>query len=149
MTSYQLGYLLGTLATPFFYMFVIGGIYYLIKKRRIPFRQALSNRWVIASSLILFFLNLVSSAGSYLQQEASHDYPKETIRNFTAGCVDRVKARGDNAFAQQVCSCLVVEVQKAYTYGEFKKLTAQMEKSQTLPSGFQSLVTSCNQKQSL
>jgi hypothetical protein len=102
MNAYQIGYLFGTLATPFLYMLIIGTIYYLIKKRRIPFRQAVINRWVIIASLVLFFLGLLSRTGLNLKQESSHVYSERVVTEFTAGCVETAKERVDSKIAEQM-----------------------------------------------
>lgn len=63
--GYQLGYWLGTILTPFIFMLVIGGSYYLIKRltgSSITFNQAVFNRWVIGSSIILTLLGLLGRA---------------------------------------------------------------------------------------
>jgi hypothetical protein len=146
MTAYQIGYLLGTLVVPFLSILIIGTIYYWIKKRSIPFRQAILNRWVITSSLILFLLGLVGRTSSYLQQESSHVYPEKEVSGFIAGCVDSAKAKLDSKVAEGICSCTISEIQKAYTYGEFKKLSLEMQKSKVIPSGFRDVLTSCTQK---
>ena len=62
---YAAGYLIGTLFVLPLYLFIIGGIYYLIRRRRIPFRRAVFNGWVIALSLILFLLGFVATAQAY------------------------------------------------------------------------------------
>ena len=149
MTAYQIGYLCGILITPFVYILVIGTIYYLIKKRRIPFRQAVFNRPVIASSLILFLVSLGSSANSSLQQESSHVYPDIAVKSFTANCVDSAKAKINSVVAEKICSCSIRELEKVYTYSEFKQLDAKIQKGAvSTPSKFVEIITACAQKQS-
>ena len=38
--------------------FLLGGIYYLIRRWPNPFRQTVSNRWLIVSSVMLFLLSI-------------------------------------------------------------------------------------------
>jgi hypothetical protein len=148
MTAEQIGYLIGILISPLLYMLIIGTIYYLIKQRRIPFRQAVLNRWVIASSLILFLLGLIGRSTSNLQQESSHIYPDSSVKAFTESCVDSAKAKLTITVAEKVCSCSIVEIQKVYTYGEFKKVDEDIRKNNTaLPSDVTKILFSCAQKQ--
>jgi hypothetical protein len=146
MTAYQIGYLFGTLVIPLLYMLVIGTIYYWIKRRSITFRQAILNRWIIASSVILFLLGLFGRTHSYLQQESSYVYPEREVSSFTTSCVDSAKAKTDIQVAQKICLCTISEIQKAYTYGEFKKLGSEAQKNKTIPSGFRDILTSCAQR---
>ncbi|ELS32134.1 MULTISPECIES: hypothetical protein [Pseudanabaena] len=146
MTPYQIGYLVGTLVTPLILMLVIGTIYYWIKGGRIPYRQAILSRWVIVASLILFLLGLFGRASSYLQQESSHVYPERDIKAFTEGCVGSAKKKLDIKAAESFCTCSITEIQKAYTYGEFRKFDAEMNQQKSMPSGIKNIVTSCAQK---
>ena len=153
MTSYQLGYLVGrTLGSLFLFMLIIGGIYYSLKRHSIPFRQAVLRWWVITASLglsvIVLLISLLSSAGAALQQESSHVYPEDAVSGFTESCVGSSKARLGSATAEHVCSCAITEIQKAYTYGEFRKLSADLQKSGVLPSGLSDIFVRCAQKQS-
>ncbi|MBD2092542.1 hypothetical protein H6F67_22085 [Microcoleus sp. FACHB-1515] len=54
--GYQIGYMLNMILTPLIFILIIGGSYYLIKRftqNSISFGQAVLNRWVIGSSIIL------------------------------------------------------------------------------------------------
>jgi hypothetical protein len=146
MTAFQLGYLVGTLVTPLFVMFVMGTIYYLIKKRRISFRQALLNRWIITASLGLFLLGLVGRATSSRQPDASHVYARREVTEFTRGCVESATVKLDKAKAEKICACAIADIQKAYTYGEFKKLGAELHASKAVPAGLRDILTACSQK---
>jgi hypothetical protein len=148
MIAYQIGYLIGILAALFLYMLIIGTIYYWIKKRRITFRQAVLNRWVITLSLVLCLLGLIGRTSSHLKKESSHVYPEREVREFTAGCADSAKVKLDSKVAEKICACSISEIQKTYTYGDFKKLGTEMQKSKTMPSGFRDILTSCSQRQS-
>jgi hypothetical protein len=148
MTPYQIGYLVGTLITPLILILVIGTIYYIIKGGSIPYRKAIFSRWVIVSGLVLFLLGFAGRTSSYLQQEASHVYPERDVKAFTEGCVSTAKAKVDIKLAENLCSCAITEIQKSYTYGEFRKIDLEMERTKTIPSGFKNIVTSCAQKQS-
>ncbi|MDX2213081.1 MAG: hypothetical protein SFY66_07305 [Oculatellaceae cyanobacterium bins.114] len=142
MTAYQIGYITGKLLAPVLYMLIIGTIYYFIKGRRIPFRQAVLNKWVIAASLVLFLLGLVGS-GLNTQQDASHVYPEQEIKGFMSGCVDSAKTSTDVAVADKLCSCAIAQIQQTYTYGEFKALANEMQKSGVLPTGLSDIMLSC------
>jgi hypothetical protein len=153
MTPYQLGYLVGrTLGSLFLFMLIIGGIYYSLKRHSIPFRQAVLRWWVITASLglsvIVLLISLLSSVGTSLQQESSHVYPEDAVSGFTESCIDSSKARLGSATAEHLCSCAITEIQKAYTYGEFKKLSADLQKSNVLPAGLSDIFVRCAQKQS-
>ncbi len=143
MTTYQIGYLIGTLISPLFLILIVGTIYYFIKGRSIPYRKAIFNRSIIVSSLALFLVSIVGRASLYLQQESSHVYPEKDINAFTQGCVSSAKAKIDIKIAKNLCSCSIIEIQKAYTYGEFKKFDIELEKSKSIPSGFRDIVTAC------
>jgi hypothetical protein len=153
MTSYQLGALVGrTLGSFFFFILIIGGIYYSLKRHSIPFRQAILRWWVITVSLgfsvIVLLISLLSSIGTSLQQESSQVYPVDAVSGFTESCIDSSKARLGSATAEHVCSCAITEIQKAYTYGEFRKLSADLQKSSVIPSGLSDIFVRCAQKQS-
>src|SRR6266487_2520194 len=105
MTSYQLGSLIGrTLVSFFFFMLIIGGIYYSLKRHSIPFRQAILRWWVVTVSLglsvIVLLISLLSSAGTALQQDASHVYPVDAVSGFTQSCIGSSKARLGSATAE-------------------------------------------------
>jgi hypothetical protein len=146
MTADQLGYLFGYFLSPLLYMLIIGTIYYWSQRGSITFRQAILNRRVITLSLILFLLGLYGRTSTYLQQESSHVYPEEAVRKFTTACVDTAKAKLDIKVAEKYCSCTISEIQKSYTYGEFKKLGSEMEKNKTVPSGVRDVLNSCVQR---
>lgn len=148
MTAYQIGYLVGNLLTPLILMLIIGTIYYFIKGRSIPYSKAVFSRWVIISSLILFLLSFAGRLSSNLKQDASHVYPEREVKQFTEGCISTAKAKIDLKVAENLCSCSITEIQKAYTYGEFTKISTEMQKSKSVPDGFKSIITSCTQKQS-
>lgn len=64
-SGYKIGYVLSMILTPFIFMLIIGGSYYLIKRStqsRITFGQAMLNGWVISSSIILTLLGLLGRA---------------------------------------------------------------------------------------
>jgi len=143
MTAYQIGYLVGTLISPLFLLLIVGTIYYFIKGRRIPYRKAIFNRWIIVSSLALFLVSIVGRASLYLQQESSHVYPERDVKAFTQGFVSSAKTKIDIKIAENLCSCSIVEIQKAYTYGEFKKIDIEIEKNKSIPSGFRNIITTC------
>ena len=145
--SYQIGYLLGTLLTPILFMLLIGTIYFFIKKGAVSFRQAVLNRWVITASIVLFVLGLVGRTHSNLQQDASHVYPDREVKGFTEGCVEKAKARLDSAVAEKICSCAIADIQKTYTYGEFKKIGTELEATKNLPAGVQNILASCAKKE--
>jgi hypothetical protein len=150
MTSYQLGALIGrTLVSFFFFMLIIGGIFYSLKRHSIPFRQAILRWWVITVSLglsvIVLLISLLSSAGTALQQDASHVYPVDAVSGFTESCIDSSKAGLGSARAERVCTCAITEIQKAYTYGEFRKLSADLQKSNVLPAGLSEIFVRCAQ----
>ena len=146
MSAYQLGSLVGTLASFFIFLFIIGGINYLIKGRSIPFRQAVFNRWVIVLSVILFLASLASRIGSIVQQDTSHVYPESEVRDFTTSCVASAGSGLGSALAERACTCAITDIQKAYTYGEFKSLVVEMEKSKIIPADLKDIMTSCAKK---
>ncbi|WP_103670138.1 hypothetical protein [Pseudanabaena sp. BC1403] len=148
MTAYQIGYLVGTLITPLILMLIIGTIYYLIKGRVIPYRKAIFSRWVIISSLILFLLSFAGRLSSNLKQESSHVYPEREVKEFTEGCISSAKAKIDIKIAENICSCAIIEIQKNYTYGEFTKMSTEMQKSKSVSDRLKNIVTSCTQKHS-
>jgi len=147
MTPFKIGYLVGTLISPLVLMLIIGTIYYFIKGRSIPYWKAVFSRWVIISSLILVLLSFVGRVSSDLQQEASHVYPAKDVQAFTEGCLSGAKGKKvDIKFAEKLCSCSITEIQKAYTYGEFKKIDLEMQNSKSIPPKFKDIVTACAQK---
>ncbi|NMF58571.1 hypothetical protein [Pseudanabaena yagii] len=147
MTPYKIGYLVGTLISPLLLMLIIGTIYYFIKGRSIPYWKAVFSRWVIISSLILALISFVGRFSSDMQQDASHVYPERDVKAFTEGCLSGAKGKKvDIKVAEKLCSCSITEIQKAYTYGEFKKIDLEMQNSKSIPSGFRNIVTSCAQK---
>lgn len=144
MGSYQIGRILGTLLSPFLMMLIIGTIYYFIKGRRIPFRQAVFNRWVVVVSVIWVLISLFGRSFSATEQDASHVYPQSDVRSFTTSCVDSAKERVASAVAERVCACTITEIQKAYTYGEFKKFGIEMMKNNTIPEDWKEILVSCS-----
>lgn len=147
MTPFKIGQLVGILITPFVLMVIIGTIYYFIKGRKIAYSKAIFSQWVIVSSLILFLLSFVGRVSSDLQQESSHVYPEKDVKAFTEGCLSGAKGKKvDIKVAEKLCSCSIAEIQKAYTYGEFKKIDIEMQNSKSIPSGFRNIVTACAQK---
>lgn len=150
MTPYQVGFLAGrTLAAFFLFMLIIGGGYYLLKRQRLSFRQAVLRWWVIALSLgfsgIILLISLLSLVGTSLQQEFSHVYPSEAVAGFTEACVDSSKAGLGSAKAERVCTCAITEIQKAYTYGEFKKLSADLQKAGASSNALSDIFERCIQ----
>jgi len=137
MTAYESGRLVGSF---FSHMLIIGIMYYSIKKRTITLSQAVFNRWVITSSLVWLLLGLA-------QQNSSHVYPESAVRGFEAGCFDSAEATLDGEVIKKFCSCAILEIQKTYTYGEFKNILAQVQESKTIPSDIRDAMTSCSQRQ--
>jgi hypothetical protein len=149
MDTRAIGYLVGMFACfPILLVLIIGSIYYWIKGRSIPFRQAVLNWRVILLSAILFLMSLASRVGSYVQQESSHVYPEREVKGFTTSCVESAGSGPGSAIAERVCSCAIIDIQKAYTYGEFKNLVTEMGKSNVVPSDLKAIMTSCAKKQS-
>lgn len=146
MTAYQIGYVLGTLITPLLLMLFIGTIYYLIKGRRIPYQKAIFTRWVIISSLVIFLLGLVGRTSANIQNDSSHVYPKENVKVFTEACINSAKTNVDIKVAENLCSCSITEIQRLYTFGEFKKIDMEMQQGKSMPSGFTEALTICIKK---
>jgi hypothetical protein len=151
MTPYQLGFLVGrTLVAFIFFMLIIGGSYYLLKRHSLPFRQAVLRWWVITLSLcfsgIVLLITLLSFIGTSAQQESSHVYPADAVSGFTEACVDTSKAGLGSAAAERLCTCAITELQKAYTYGEFKKLSADLQKTAVPSTGLSDIFNRCARK---
>jgi hypothetical protein len=70
-------------------------------------------------SVIVLLISLLISAGTALQQDASHVSPQDAVSGFTQSCIDSSKARLGSATAEHVCSCAITEIQKAYTLKGF------------------------------
>lgn len=147
MIGYQIGHLFGTLMGVFFYMLIIGSIYYWLQGRRVPFRQAILNRWNMAVSVILFLLVLVSRGASYVHEESSHVYPEPEVSSFITSCSQSAKAIRDETVIRATCVCTINEIQKRYTYGEFKQLAVAMTEDPVLPTNLSDILVACIQKQ--
>lgn len=121
--SYRFGYILGMLLMPFLFMFLIAGVYYLVKRPEVPFRQVMFSQWVIGWSIGLFLVGQAGNLSRKSAEDASHTYPAETISEFMAGClskVDTIQVPRDKF--EKYCACTIAEIQKTYTFGEFKQI---------------------------
>jgi cbb3-type cytochrome oxidase subunit 3 len=151
MTPYQLGSLVGrTLVVFLFFLLIIGGSYYALKRQQLSFRQAISRWWVIALSIcfsgIVLLLSAFSLLGTSLQQDASHVYPDAVVSAFRESCVASSTAQLGDAAAQRICTCAITDIQKAYTYGEFKQLNADLQRTGALSTGMTDILTRCSQQ---
>jgi hypothetical protein len=149
MAAYDVGRLLGSFVIfPLILLLLIGTIYYFIKQRRISFSKAIFNPIVIGATVLLSLASLVGNVNSSSQQDASHSYPERDVSEFTEGCVESASERLGSEMAQKICSCAISEIQKNYTYGEFKKLGQEMQQTKAAPTKFEAAFSSCAQKQS-
>jgi hypothetical protein len=82
-------------------------------------------------------------ASSNWQQDTSHVYPSADVKGFTSGCVESAKAKIAAATAEKICSCTIAEIQKTYTFGEFKKIGQEMQANKTMPPAIQASLTAC------
>jgi hypothetical protein len=142
MTGYHIGYLFGYfLATTFF----IGTIYYFLEKPRIPYYQAVFNRYIVIASLIL---SPIVYGNSILEEESVNDYNSiikiERIAKLRSSCEESFKTRKIAAqVASKICLCSFDEIQKVYTYKEFKTIQWQ-----TPDIKIKNIFTACARKQS-
>lgn len=121
-----------------------GGIYYFIKGRKVPYGKIISSPSVIIVSLILGFFIQANSA---LQRESSHSYPETVVDSYTETCIKSEKAKPDGRNQNAFCSCSISEIQRVYTYGEFKNIVEEFEKdNSSTPSEFKNIITECTKK---
>jgi hypothetical protein len=75
---------------------------------------------ILGAIMIAFFM--MTSCGS-----KKNDYPSDVTQNFMNSC--QVEAD------QKICSCLLDEIQKEYTYEEFSAIEVKMQAGQS-PTDF-------------
>jgi hypothetical protein len=128
--GYAVGYILGILLVSFLLMFLIAGVYYLVKRPGVPFRQVMFRRWIIGWSIGLVLLGQVGNIGrKSSEQNASHIYPAETISEFMAACLEKADTIPvPRAKVEKYCNCAIIDLQKAYTFGEFKQIANNQDK---------------------
>ena len=59
-----LGQVVGTLLFPFLVMLVVGGLYYLIRRPRVTFWDAVFRWWVVLVAVILLVFGLLGQVAS-------------------------------------------------------------------------------------
>lgn len=103
---------------------------------------------ILGICAIFFLTGFAALIRSHFQQNSSHTYPQALVDGFTKGCVNNAKVNVDLPTAERVCACAITEIQRAYTFGEFKTMAETAEKTREVPAGWQTILTSCSQKQS-
>jgi hypothetical protein len=136
------GFLFGSFVSS---MLIFGTIFYFIKRRNIPFRQAVLNPVVIVASLFLSFHSYSQEINGQL---SSHVYPKQVVADIVKGCKKGVKKSNvDDTVTEKICSCYIVELQKKYTYSEFKKISLESMNEGASRSEVKNVVKICYQGQ--
>lgn len=131
-----------------FCMAVIGCFYYLAKKKRISLRSAICNWRVFGITLAIYILLFLFEVGIPIWlQESTHTYPDRAFSGFISGCFKSQKMKEWNSeIAGKSCSCYAKEIQKKYTYGEFKGFIVEMSKNE-MPPGVKDVITLCSKKE--
>lgn len=62
--AYALGVIVGRIVVALVIMLVIGTVYYLIRRPRVTFWQAVSRWWVIVIAVVLVVMSVAGSAAS-------------------------------------------------------------------------------------
>jgi hypothetical protein len=128
--GYGIGYIIGLLLVAFLLMFLIAGVYYLVKRPGVPFRQVMFSRWVIGWSIGLVILGQAGNIGRKSSElDTSHTYPADTISEFMTACLEKADAIAvPRAKVEKYCTCAIIDLQKAYTFGEFKQIAIKNDK---------------------
>lgn len=158
MSAYQIGSLVGTLIGVLVGVVAAWLLYKYLGKSSLaaggsngrPASQPAFKKVAVIVGIcaVLFVTGFVLSIRSHFQQNDSHTYPQALVSGFTKGCVNNAKVNVDLATAERVCSCAIEQIQKAYTFGEFKTMAETAEKTKEVPAGWQTILTSCSQKDS-
>jgi hypothetical protein len=61
-----IGYVVGFFFFPVLVMLLIGGIAYLVKRPQLTFRQAILQRWVIITAVVIWLLGICGQLGQRL-----------------------------------------------------------------------------------
>ncbi len=147
MTAFQIGKIVGFLIFPFILLFVIGGIYYAIKRPNKPFMRVVFSVPIVSAVLVITALSLIGQFQRFNAQNASHTYPSTVVQSFLGGCKETAAKRLDSGVADKVCNCAIESIQAKYTYGEFQKVfqTVNGQDSQ-IPPEARGIIVDCARK---
>ena len=135
MTAYQLGRVFGVLGSS---LLLVATVFWLFKRRRVSFRDAVLHPGVVLASLALAAVNFTVGLAP-----ADRVFPEGERIGFYNGCIDSAVARMDRAAAGASCSCMVTEIEHSFTRDQYKSLTASMEKTGAAPPEFGAIAAKC------
>lgn len=138
MTAFQLGEVFGALIGP---LLLIGTALYLFKQGSVSYRDALLNRWVIAATLALAFVNFAVR----FAPPASVFAAGERAGVYT-GCIESALARMDRKAAGETCTCMITEIENTFTHDQYKNSSASMQKTGIAPPEFGAIAAKCEPK---
>jgi hypothetical protein len=104
-----------------------------------------SNKWVILGGLVIFSVQILQGCGGVFEDNNSHTYPARQVQEFTDGCKSTLVSNIGEEKAGKLCSCMITEIQKKYTLGQFKEVAKQIEKNNT-PLEVTNIATECVKK---
>lgn len=158
MSAYQIGSLVGTMigvlvgvgVALLLYKYLGKGAFGKSGNRGEVSRQKIfTARAVLIVLCAILLIGFAVAMRTRMQQNSSHTYPENVVNEFTKGCVNNAKANLEVSIAERVCSCTITEVQKGYTFGEFKSLSERAEKNGEVPSELRDALLSCARKESI
>jgi hypothetical protein len=138
MTAYMLGRVFGVLGSS---LLLVAAFFWLFKRGRISFRDAVLNPWVVLAGLALAAVNFtvgLAPDGGVLGKGL-----RTAIRN---GCVSSAVARMDGTAAGETCDCMIKEIENTFTRESFKALSASMEKNGVVSPEMGAIAAKCEPK---
>jgi hypothetical protein len=140
MTAYQVGQIFGAFIGA---LVLVSIAYYLIKRRRVPFRSVLSHKGVIVASLMGAVISLTAQGFPSAPNDSGRALSDDEMVSFYAGCVEPSKARLSEAAAKQHCACIITEIQNTYTQNEFRESSAEANRTGVVSSKMIAIVRKC------